>query len=962
MNTQFEILEESLIPEQQHTKVTLFRHKKTGAQVLSCVNSDKNKVFGVTLRTPPRTSSGVPHILEHSVLCGSKKYPTKEPFVELLKSSLQTFLNAFTYPDKTCYPVASTNLQDFYNLIDVYLDAVFHPLITEDIFKQEGWHIEASSIDSPLFFKGVVYNEMKGVYSSADSLFAEKVQHSLFPSTTYSVDSGGEPNTILQLTYEEFLDFHSQYYHPSNARFFFWGDDDEKTRLEKIASFLEEYTQLEVHSTVELQSPFSEPKYIEHRYESATEEQATFVACNFLLPETIHAELVFAFEVLEHVLLGMPGSPLRKALIESGLGTDTTGGGLHSDLRQMYFSIGLKGVDTKNIHAVEECIFTTIEKLVEEGIPDNLLEAALTSIEFDLRENNTSRFPVGLAHMVRSLTTWLYDSSPLILLQYEKPLNSIKAKPKEYFTILLRTYFLQNKSRTTVVLLPDTNLAQERLQAEQQKIDAIEQTLTREAKEALVKETEAFIQRQSLPDTPEALATIPRLSLQDIERKEQDIPFIVDDRYSIVPLETSGIAYMDFYFTLSYLPQDMYPLLSLFSRALLEMGTKQRDYVTLGIDISCSLGDIDCSPVFFIECDSKAIKSHFVVEIKALQHKLEKAKSLIIDILQNPQFDDKERFLQILLEEKSRIEQGIIPAGHQVVLTRMAFHQTNVGQLEEVIGGMKYLAFLRTLEQEVRTNFESVKQKLYDVHKAIVIQNGIYVNTVCDKEYIESNKLYCSSIVESLPSCTKENTSIHFHTLSSKKEVFITQSQVNYMSKGFNIYQHNIEYHASFAVVCKYLRMGYLWEKVRVQGGAYGAFVVCNQHTGLFAFASYRDPNTKNTLAVFDDAGQHIREHNFTKEEIESLCIATLGDRDTYLLPDAKGRLAFSRYITHNTLEKRQKERDEIFATTQNDIKAMADILDILKDNGSIVGLGGIQLEQYAKEADYTIHYVDSYE
>nr|MDE7469553.1 insulinase family protein [Desulfovibrionaceae bacterium] len=794
MNTQFEIIEQRLIPEQQNTKVTLYRHKKTGAQLLSCVNTDQNKVFGVTLRTPPHNSTGVPHILEHSVLCGSKKYPVKEPFVELLKSSLQTFLNAFTYPDKTCYPVASTNVKDFYNLIDVYIDAVFHPRITEDIFKQEGWHLEASSVESPVFFKGVVYNEMKGVYSSADSLFAEKIQHRLFPSTPFSVDSGGEPNTILELTYQEFLDFHTQYYHPSNARFFFWGDDDESVRLEKIASFLEGYTALEVQSSIGLQAPFAEPKYIEHSYESSVEDNATFVACNFLLPETIHAELVFAFEVLEHVLLGMPGSPLRKALIESGLGTDTTGGGLHADLRQMYFSIGLKGVDKKNIHAVEDVIFTTIEKLVEEGIPDKLLEAALTSIEFDLRESNTSRFPVGLAQMVRCLTTWLYDSSPLILMQYEKPLNAIKAKPKEYFTILLRTYFLQNKSRTTVVLLPDTSLASRRLEEEKQRINAIEETLTPESKEALVKETALFIERQALPDTPEALSTIPRLSLQDIDKKEHDIPFIIEGNYSVSPLATSGIAYLDFYFSLSYLPQDMYPLLPLFSRALTEMGTKNRDYVTLGIDISCSLGDIDSSPVFFIECGNREIQKYFVIEVKALQDKLEHAKDLIMDILHSPNFSNKERFLQIVLEEKARVEQSIIPAGHQVVLTRMAFHETQVGQLEEHIAGMKYLAYIRKLEGRVRNHFDEVQQELHALHKAILTKSGIYVNTVCEPEYIEKNKLYFSSIVDTLPSSTEQKVVVDFHTLDSSKEVFITQSQVNYMSKGFNIYQHGIEY------------------------------------------------------------------------------------------------------------------------------------------------------------------------
>ena len=473
MDSRFECVEEKVLPEQNHTHATLFRHKKTGAQIVSCVNTDENKVFGVTFRTPVDNSTGVPHILEHSVLCGSKKYPVKEPFVVLLKSSLQTFLNAFTYPDKTCYPVASTNLQDFYNLIDVYLDAVFYPRITEDIFQQEGWHIEAHAMDAPLNFTGVVYNEMKGVYSSPESYLAEKTQHSVFPDTIYSVDSGGEPTAIRTLTYEDFLAFHRRFYHPSNARFYFWGDDPVTRRFEILGDLLDSYTATEPHSTIPMQKSYTPKQYI-FPYASKQTENASMVTCSWLLPETTDVLHNFAFEVLDYILLGMPGSPLRRALIESGLGTDITGGGLHSELQQMYFSVGLKGVAKENIQKVEECIFSTFRSIVNEGIQEESIHAALTNIEFTLRENNTERYPVGLALMVRSLTTWLYDASPFSLMAFEEPLAILKSKSPAYFTELIARFFLENTSRTVVVLHPDATLEEKQRMEEQQALYMIE--------------------------------------------------------------------------------------------------------------------------------------------------------------------------------------------------------------------------------------------------------------------------------------------------------------------------------------------------------------------------------------------------------------------------------------------------------------------------------------------------------
>ncbi|MDO5483889.1 MAG: insulinase family protein, partial [Desulfovibrionaceae bacterium] len=565
----------SLLREERLAEVggmaRLWQHDATGAQLLSICNADENKCFGVSFRTPPSDSTGVAHILEHSVLCGSKKYPVKEPFVELLKGSLQTFLNAFTFPDKTCYPVASANLQDFYNLIDVYIDAVFHPRISEDIFRQEGWHVEAESPDTPWSYKGVVYNEMKGVYSSPDSVLAEQSQQAVFPDTLYSLDSGGNPEVIPDLTYQAFHDFHSLYYHPSNARFFFWGDDAEEKRLAIVAEALKEYTARPVDSTIPLQPRRESPRLVEVPYAAAEGEKRAMFTVNWLLDERGNVGQAMLMEMLEHILEGLPGSPLRRALISSGLGEDTTGCGLETDLRQMYYSTGLKGVLPTDVQKAELLIFDTLAALVEEGIDAAAVEAAVNTVEFAYRENNSGRFPRGLAAMIQALSTWLYDGDPLAPLAWEAPLADIKARlarGEKVFEAAIREHFLENSHRVTVVLLPDTGLGKARLDAESARIAAVQEAAGPEERAALTAETHRLQEVQTTPDTPEALATIPALGLEDLPRENARIP----REQSTLPqtclcheLPTRGIAYTSLLLPLPALPDRLIPLLPLFA-------------------------------------------------------------------------------------------------------------------------------------------------------------------------------------------------------------------------------------------------------------------------------------------------------------------------------------------------------------------------------------------------------------
>ena len=513
----FDLVRDETIPEIA-SNVRLYRHKKTGAEVLSFVNDDENKVFGITFRTPPEDSTGVAHILEHSVLCGSRKYPVKKPFVELVKSSMNTFLNAMTFPDKTAYPVASQNLQDFYNLVDVYLDAVFFPLISEDTFRQEGWHYESDGTQMPLSFKGVVFNEMKGVYSSPGSVLAKVSQQSLYPDNAYGVNSGGDPKAIPDLTYSYFKNFHARFYHPSNARIVFYGDDPADHRLDMLDGYLSQFTAAPIDSEVRLQARWTKPRHIESTYAATDAEpgkKTGMVAVNWMLDELVEPETVLALNVLEHILVGTPAAPLRKALTESGLGEGLTGSGIAEDFRQPYFTVGMKGIDEADGGKVEALILETLQKLVKDGIDPLTVEAAMNSFEFALRENNTGSFPRGMALMFRTLRGWLHGQDPFEALTYETPLASLKGKlaaGQRVFEPLIAHNLLDNPHRTTVLLRADPNLAQAEVAEERDRLDTAAAGMDEEEREDLVHMTERLKALQEEPDPPAATLALSAVS------------------------------------------------------------------------------------------------------------------------------------------------------------------------------------------------------------------------------------------------------------------------------------------------------------------------------------------------------------------------------------------------------------------------------------------------------------------
>lgn len=965
MNTSgFTLLREETIAEVNGT-AKLWRHDATGAELLSVMNDDENKCFGVSFRTPPEDSTGVAHILEHSVLCGSERYPVKEPFVELLKGSLQTFLNAFTYPDKTCYPVASVNTQDFRNLVNVYLDAVFFPRITEEIFQQEGWHVECDEDDphnGPLSYKGVVFNEMKGVYSSPDSVLAEASQQSVFPDNTYGLDSGGNPEEILKLTYEAFKNFHTRLYTPSNARFFFWGDLPEEERFALLAPYVSRFAHSDPAPEVPLQKHLDLPRLLEVPFAADGDDRRGHVTMNWLLCETANEEEVFCLEMLDHILLALPGSPLRKALIDSGLGEDITGGGLETDLRQAFFSVGLRSIDPDRSREVETTIMDTLAGLSEVGVPADAVEAALNSLEFQLRENNTGSFPRGLSAMLASLSTWLHNGDPMAPLRWETPLASIKQRleaGEKLFETAIRRWFLDNSHVSTVLLLPDAHLAERREQAETDRLARIQQSLNEAERCELAESTRKLLEAQQTPDAPEALATIPCLSITDLPRENKPIPvdaLLTGKGNEILthPLNTMGVLYAQVLLPLDAVPIDLLPLISLYARALTEMGTRRRNYVDLGTRMASRTGGLGAYAHFISHVEQATPVAHLVISGKATRDRTDDLFGLMEEILLEPSLNtdgaDMERFGQMVLEERARLEQSIVPGGHRVVSGRLSARHSAAGRLAELCSGLSYLEYVRTLSERLKNEPDAVRRDLSRLHDLLLHSEGALCNLTTDAAALSTASHRAEKLLACLPDDTPTPLSPAAWTLSNPplREALLAPTQVNYVGMGCNLYDAGYQWHGSARVIARHLRMAWLWDQVRVQGGAYGAFCSLDRITGAFSQVSYRDPNVEKTLAVYEGSARYLEQLSLSEHDLTLAVIGAIGDFDAYQLPDAKGWTSLGRRLAGLTDEALQRLRDEALSATPAHFRDFASVLAEAGKNSAVCALGGQAVENAA--------------
>jgi len=864
-----------------NTLALQFKHEVTGAELLVLENDDDNKVFSITLRTPPANDRGVAHILEHSVLCGSEKYPVKEPFVELMKGSLQTFLNAMTFPDKTMYPVASRNKQDFYNLMSVYLDAVYFPRITEETFKQEGWHYELEDAEGPITYKGVVYNEMKGVFSSPENVLDRYLAHSLFPKTTYGFESGGDPKAITDLAYDEFQEFHQKYYHPSNSRIFLYGDGDTDEYLKFLNSeYLSRFQRQEIDSRVEFQRKFSKPKRKELPYAVSKDEsldKKTYVEMGIKLDKATNIEHCLAMEILSHILMGNAASPLRKALLQSNLGSEVIGGGFDDNRAETIFAVGLKGTEKDHTDAIVDLVFSTLRDLADNGIDENQVKASVNTIDFKLREANFGGFPKGIVYNIQALGSWLYDSDPLGHLKYEKLMKKIKKKSTEgYFENLIRKYLLENKHQSIVVLYPKPGLGQKEDARVRKQLREKKASLSDQEIQGLVKETKVLQELQGAPDSEEALATLPRLKLSDIEKKVPVFPCEIknDSSPTILfhDLFTNKIAYLQMCFdTRSVLKEDI-QYLPLLGRLIIGMGTNRRDYVEMAQQIGIHTGGVTASHYSSVTVDNpNELVSYVNFNGTTLMEKLDELFDLYAELFSERNFGNTTRLVEIIRSAKANMEASIVPHGNQFVLSRLQSYNSRLGRYEEQTDGLVYFRFLVDLLERVEKDPGAVAEHFLRVAETVFSRRNMLANITCPaKDYSKIEKKV-RELAQRFPEGNGHTADWSFEPLN-RNEGFLTSSTVQYVGKGANLYDLGFEFSGKFDAVKALLRTGYLWDRVRVQGGAYGSMISFDYYTGDFGLVSYRDPNLTETLDVYDEIADFLANLDLTQDELEKRC------------------------------------------------------------------------------------------
>ena len=930
------------------------RHEKSGARLIYIDSPDSNKVFNIAFRTTPHNSTGVAHIMEHSVLCGSRKFPLKEPFVELVKGSLNTFLNAMTYPDKTMYPVASKNDKDFHNLMDVYLDAVFYPRVREDaeIVMQEGWHYELENADDELTYKGVVFNEMKGVYSSPDSVLERQMMRELFPDTTYGVDSGGDPDYITDLTYEEFQEFYRVHYHPSNSYIFLYGDMNIEEQLAFLNDeYLSHFDAIDVHTEVALQAPFTEGKVVSYPYSVGSEEPTdnrTLHSFAYVLPD-VTPEHSLAFEVLTHALLTSPAAPLKQALVKAGIGSDVSGYYLDS-IRQPMWTVQATGSNLDKQADLQRIVESTLQELCDKGLDKELLEASLNSIEFALRESDFGGRPIGLAYIIRMMDNWLYDNDPLELLHYEEALANIrKGLAGTYFEDLIRHSILNNNHKVLVSIYPERGL-QERKDAEvKEHLATVKANMTSEEIEAIVEQTKRLKIRQETPDSDEALASIPLLELSDlnpnieaVERRESKIG---NTTVHFVPTFTKGINYVGLYFKLNCLTEEELFYADILSDILGRVDTSERGYEALAKDINMNLGGLS-SDITAISKDGKRdeFTPLMIVRAKALHTKLPDLCRLINEVVQKADYSDDSRLTELVQESKAIWDNEAFRRGNSIVSQRVMAQVSAVGKFRDN-GNLGYYQKISELASNPAA-LPLLPEKLAEVARKIFRANNVDIMFVGEEGELEAFKNLMKPLVETWDTTELSNDVLQITRLSGNDGI-VTAGKVQYVAQGGNFIDHGFKHVGPMSVLETILRYEYLWIRIRVQGGAYGAFANFYDD-GNMIFCSYRDPNLLETLDVYKELPQYLRDFTLTDREMRKYIIGTMSSLDLPMTPALRGPRAMGMYFSGARLEDKVEFRKQVIACKPEDIVALADVVEPVLNDNHICTMGN---EQKIKDA-----------
>lgn len=946
---EYEILDEHRVEDVQSDGFIL-RHKKSGARIAILSNNDDNKVFYIGFRTPPEDETGVPHIIEHTTLCGSKKFPVKDPFIELAKGSLNTFLNAMTYPDKTVYPVASCNDQDFKNLMDVYLDAVFNPNITkyEEIFKQEGWHYELTGRDDELKINGVVYNEMKGAYSSPDEVLSSQIYRSLFPDNTYSKDSGGNPEYIPKLTYEAYLDFYHKYYHPSNSYIYLYGDMDVVERLEWLdKEYLSLYDYKKVNSEINKQPAFDEIKNVEAQYSITmddTQENKTYLSYNRVVGDTLDEMLYQAFDVLDYALVSSPGAPVKQALIDAGIGDDVYGS-YDAGILQPVFSFVAKNANASQADEFESIIESTLKEVVKTGINKEALLAGINSSEFKFREADFGQFPKGLLFGLNCLDSWLFDDmKPFIHLECLGTFAKLrKAVDTDYFEKLIQEYLLDNTHGSSVTVKPKRGLGNEREEALAKELSDYKASLSDEEIKKLIEDTEHLKKYQEEPSSDEDLRKLPMLTRADMKKNAMPFSNIEDELLDVKvvrhDIESNGIDYISFLFDAGDFAQSELGYLGFFTNALGLVSTEKYSYTDLANATNIYTGGISTGTASHPDIkDRNNFVFKFEVKLKVLEKNLDKALELMEQMLLSSDFTDTKRLGELVAQIKARLQANLSSSGHLVAAMRSMSSFSRYALYQDELKGVAFYRSICRIEKELSESPKSVSDKLAAIAKKLFARNRMLISFTGNNEAYGNAKPSLEKVIAGFDkmSAIGNQAEVHFNTA---KEAFIDASQIQYVAKTGDFICEGYEYTGALRLLRIILSYDYLWINVRVKGGAYGCMNTFLR-SGESYFVSYRDPNLSDTLDVYDRIPEYIKSFSPDERDMTKYIIGTFSALDTPMNPEAKGSRSLSAYLEGITYEQIQKERNEILNAQPEDIRRLADLVEAVLKKDSICVIG----------------------
>lgn len=892
----------------------------------------------------------VPHIIEHTTLCGSKKFPVKDPFIELAKGSLNTFLNAMTYPDKTVYPVASCNDQDFKNLMDVYLDAVFNPNITkyEEIFKQEGWHYELTGKDDELKINGVVYNEMKGAYSSPDEVLSSQIYRSLFPDNTYSKDSGGNPEYIPKLTYEAYLDFYHKYYHPSNSYIYLYGDMDVVERLEWLdKEYLSLYDYKKVNSEINKQPAFDEIKNVEAQYSITmddSQENKTYLSYNRVVGDTLDEMLYQAFDVLDYALVSSPGAPVKQALIDAGIGDDVYGS-YDAGILQPVFSFVAKNANASQADEFESIIENTLKEVVKTGINKEALLAGINSSEFKFREADFGQFPKGLLFGLNCLDSWLFDDmKPFIHLECLGTFAKLrKAVDTDYFEKLIQEYLLDNTHGSSVTVKPKRGLGNEREEALAKELSDYKASLSDEEIKKLIEDTEHLKKYQEEPSSDEDLRKLPMLTRADMKKNAMAFSNIEDELLDVKvvrhDIESNGIDYISFLFDAGDFAQSELGYLGFFTNALGLVSTEKYSYTDLANATNIYTGGISTGTASHPDIkDRNNFVFKFEVKLKVLEKNLDKALELMEQMLLSSDFTDTKRLGELVAQIKARLQANLSSSGHLVAAMRSMSSFSRYALYQDELKGIAFYRSICRIEKELSESPKSVSDKLAAIAKKLFARNRMLISFTGNNEAYGNAKPSLEKVITGFNkmSAIGNQAEAHFNTA---KEAFIDASQIQYVAKTGDFICEGYEYTGALRLLRIILSYDYLWINVRVKGGAYGCMNTFLR-SGESYFVSYRDPNLSDTLDVYDRIPEYIKSFSPDERDMTKYIIGTFSALDTPMNPEAKGSRSLSAYLEGITYEQIQKERNEILNAQPEDIRKLADLVEAVLKKDSICVIG----------------------